>query len=179
MNMREYWERRYAKGGTSGAGSYGEQADIKAAFVNHFVEAYEVTSVVDWGCGDGEQLSRLAVPNYVGIDVSPTALEMCRARNPQYAYVLDDGPLTLRADLSMSLDVIFHFPDDDDYRRYLSRVFDAGERFVIIHSSNCDSPSQRHVRHRRFLDDVPADWWLTQRPLDVRKRGFYVFERES
>lgn len=30
----DYWENRYAKGGTSGAGSYGRQAEWKAEIVN-------------------------------------------------------------------------------------------------------------------------------------------------
>ena len=35
----EYWQRRYAAGGNSGEGSYGQFADFKAEVINKFVES--------------------------------------------------------------------------------------------------------------------------------------------
>ena len=71
---QEYWERRYAGGGTSGAGSAGRLAAFKAQFLNDFVRAHDVTSVVEFGCGDGNQLALAAYPRYLGLDVSPASL---------------------------------------------------------------------------------------------------------
>ena len=42
-----YWERRYAAGGTSGAGSSGPRAAWKAEVVNGWVRELGATSVVD------------------------------------------------------------------------------------------------------------------------------------
>ncbi len=39
-----YWEENYARGGTSGPGSYNAAAGAKAAFLNDFVRAHEVRS---------------------------------------------------------------------------------------------------------------------------------------
>ena len=50
-----FWERWYAKGGTSGAGSYGNLACGKAAFLNTFVRECAVRTVIEFGCGDGHQ----------------------------------------------------------------------------------------------------------------------------
>ena len=36
-DSRSYWERRYAKGGDSGPGSYEELASFKATILNDFV----------------------------------------------------------------------------------------------------------------------------------------------
>lgn len=34
-SSKEYWEQRYAGGGTSGAGSYGKLAEFKAEIINY------------------------------------------------------------------------------------------------------------------------------------------------
>jgi hypothetical protein len=66
-----YWERNYAGGGTSGAGSYDALALGKAVFLNEFVRAHEIGSVIEFGCGDGNQLSLADYP--AGPGCSPPA----------------------------------------------------------------------------------------------------------
>ena len=51
-----YWEKRYAASGTSGVGSYALFAQFKADVVNQFVATHGVHSVVEFGCGNGNQL---------------------------------------------------------------------------------------------------------------------------
>src|ERR1700760_1333334 len=75
----DYWERRYVRGGNSGVGSYGRLANFKAEFLNDFVEQHRINSVIEYGCGDGSQLKLASYPSYIGIDVSPRAVEICRA----------------------------------------------------------------------------------------------------
>src|SRR6185437_10475742 len=77
-NSNEYWERRYRTGGTSGAGSYNRLAEFKANFLNKFVEEHQVVSVVEYGSGDGAQLKLARYPSYTGVDISRTAVEICR-----------------------------------------------------------------------------------------------------
>src|SRR5690606_4241845 len=77
----DYWEQRYARGGNSGAGSYGKLAEFKAEVLNAFVRERQIRSVIDFGCGDGAQLALAEYPSYVGLDVSPTALHICRTRS--------------------------------------------------------------------------------------------------
>jgi hypothetical protein len=60
-----YWERNYARGGTSGLGSYHALAEAKAAFLNDFVRIRQIGSVIEFGCGDGNQLSLANCPTYV------------------------------------------------------------------------------------------------------------------
>src|ERR1700689_4886366 len=67
-----YWDSRYAGGGNSGDGSYGNLAKFKASVLNQFVAENRIASVVEFGCGDGNQVSLAEYPRYVGIDVSPT-----------------------------------------------------------------------------------------------------------
>jgi hypothetical protein len=75
QDSTRYWERNYARGGTSGEGSYGALGQAKAEFLNGFVRDQGVRSVVEFGCGDGNQLSLASYARYVCLDVSRTALD--------------------------------------------------------------------------------------------------------
>ena len=72
-----YWEARYAKGDNSGAGSYGELAEFKGRILLELIDEMAIRSVVDFGCGDGNQIGYLGQIPYVGLDVSTTAIDLC------------------------------------------------------------------------------------------------------
>jgi hypothetical protein len=52
----------------------------KARFLNAFVKGNDVQAVIELGCGDGNQLPLAAYPQYIGLDVSKTAIELCKIR---------------------------------------------------------------------------------------------------
>lgn len=57
------------------------------------------------------------------------------------------------AQLTLSLDVIYHLIEDDIFCHYMERLFNSSEQFVIIYSSNTDNKNRNedpHVKHRRF-----------------------------
>lgn len=180
----EYWEARYRDGRLgSGPGSRAAAADAKAAYVNRLIARHRVRSVVDWGCGDGRVASRFVVPRYIGLDVSAAAVEQCReacGTRRGWAYRVFDGrraPEGLPpAELSLSLDVIFHQVDPADYAAHLALVFGAAP-LVCIHSSNRNEAGAAHVLHRRFTDDVPPGWDLLASPDSGLDFGFYVYRR--
>src|SRR5690606_16109619 len=74
---KDYWDSRYGLGGTSGAGSNNELAELKASVINRLVEKENVNSVIDFGCGDGNQLNMAKYPSYIGFDISKKAVERC------------------------------------------------------------------------------------------------------
>lgn len=182
--VADYWERRYREGKRgSGAGSRGAAADVKAAFVNALIAEHHVNRVIDWGCGDGEIARRLICRRYTGLDVSPAAVALCEqtVRLPRRTWVAFDGwkkPELPDAQLSLSLDVIFHLTEERHYKRHLHLVFGAAP-LVCIHSSNRDEEGEAHVLHRAFLADVPKGWETLHRPDDERDIGFWVFRRVS
>jgi cyclopropane fatty-acyl-phospholipid synthase-like methyltransferase len=170
-----YWERRYARGGTSGAGSYYAAGEAKAQFLNGFVRSRGVRSVIEFGCGDGHQLSLAAYPHYVGLDVSRSAIALCQrrfARDPTKSFFLyDSACFTDRAglfvaDLAISLDVIYHLTEDPVFETYMTHLFAAAARFAIVYATNREMPGRAaHVRHRHFTDWTQAnlpDWRLAQ-----------------
>lgn len=171
-----YWERRYGSGGTSGAGSYGVQADWKAKIVNGWVRDRGVRSVVDFGCGDGNQLYLADYPRYLGLDLSGEAVRQCIHRfshDPTKSFLRYDPATTidpagwLRGDLTLSMEVIFHLIDDGMFEDYLGRLFDSADRYVVVCSTDrSDVPQGPHERHRRFTPWVEhhrPEWVLDER----------------
>lgn len=188
-----YWEQRYRAGGTSGVGSYGHLAAFKAAVINGFVKDNRIADVLDMGCGDGNLLSMLDLPAYVGVDVSDAALARCAERFPDRKFVSEDAlEASSRSDLVLSIDVIFHLVEDGVFARYIHALFAHARRFVLIHSSNVDAAwSSPHVRHRRFTEhvaDCRPEWRLLahlpnpypfdpERPEDTTFADFFIYAR--
>jgi glycosyltransferase involved in cell wall biosynthesis/SAM-dependent methyltransferase len=165
-----FWDRHYQAGGTSGSGSYGRLAEFKAEVLNDFVRRHDVGSVVELGCGDGNQLGLASYPSYVGLDVSPTAVRSCQATfatDPTKRFAAyRPGELEHRAELALSLDVIYHILEDDQFEQYMRDLFTAGQRFVCVYSNDDDRPSTWwEVRNRRFstwIDQHVSGWELLE-----------------
>ncbi|HEY2277115.1 MAG TPA: class I SAM-dependent methyltransferase [Streptosporangiaceae bacterium] len=194
QDSAHFWEQNYAQGDTSGNGSYGDLADGKMRFLNTLVQDRGVQSVIEFGCGDGNQLSLASYPRYIGLDVSRTAIGLCQRRfadDPAKSFFLYDGTCftdragLFQADLAMSLDVIYHLTEDAVFERYMRHLFAAGQRFVVVYSTDMElSGTAPHVRHRTFTPWVAAncpEWTLadvTQGPNTEQVRAdFFVFER--
>ena len=158
-DSRGYWEKRYRIGGNSGEGSRGVNAEYKAEVLNRFIKNHDLNSIIEFGCGDGYQLAMFDIPRYTGVDVSGTIIEQCRkmyAGDSGKTFVLLDEYANEKAQLALSLDVIFHLVEDVVYDQYLARLFAASTEYVIIYSTSVDMPSTGtpHVRHRDCAADV-------------------------
>ncbi|MFN9290386.1 MAG: class I SAM-dependent methyltransferase [Planctomyces sp.] len=167
----QYWRERYAVGGNSGGGSYGALANFKARVLNEFVRRHGVESVIEFGCGDGNQLTLSRYPLYIGVDVSPDAVQRCRLlfeKDPTKVFLTVSDYAGEQCQLSLSLDVIYHLVEDDVFEQYMQRLFDAGSSYVGVYSTNFvsdDGVTARHVRHRRFSDWVEvnrSEWSLCE-----------------
>lgn len=158
----KYWEDRYRRGGKSGAGSYNRLAAFKAEVLNEFVIYNNVNSVIEFGSGDGAQLELAAYPDYTGVDVSRTILDATRRKfadheSMRFLHTSEVTPAD-QADLSLSLDVIYHLVEDTVFETYMKQLFDAARRYVIVYSSNEDKAwPNAHVRHRHFTPWVEAN----------------------
>lgn len=189
-----YWRARYRTGGNSGSGSYGRLAEFKAEILNAFIREHNIASVIEFGCGDGAQLALADYPIYVGYDVADESIALCRSKFAQ------DPTKTFRssstwdhdhAELTLSLDVIFHLIEDDVFHTYMCRLFSSAERYVIIYSSNHEgSHPAPHVKHRHFSDwvevyhadfklvrRIPNRWPLTDDDNSQSFSDFYIYKR--
>ena len=171
FNSAAYWDARYRDGGTSGAGSRGRLAKYKAWFINQFVSRNAVHSVIELGCGDGEQLELLEFESYLGIDVSPKALDLCMSRfgtSAGFKFLLaSDLASANECELGLSLDVLYHLIEDRSFEDYLRNLFLLSIRYVIIYSSDSERPPPApHVRHRpvsTFIAQRFPEWRLAAR----------------
>ena len=131
-------------------------------------------------------------PRYSGLDVSERAIALCKDRfadDSTKSFALLQDYAGERAELSLSLDVIYHLIEDDVFDAHMRTVFAAATRFVVVYSSNTDARrtlQRSHVRNRRFTDWVSEhapDWELRQQiPGPVARNtdaavDFYVFAR--
>ncbi len=191
-DSRSYWEDRYEGGGTSGPGSYDAQAEYKADFLNRFVRDNAIESVIELGCGDGNQLGRADYPRYLGLDVASSAVKRCIERfgdDASKSFMSYDGQAFaddarfLHADLALSLDVIFHLVEDVVFEAYLRALFNAADRFVVVYSRDREAPDPgRHVKWREFTPWIAgniAGWELSRlEPAPSPEyQDFHVFAR--
>ena len=181
-NSGDYWEARYRKGGNSGAGSYGRLSLFKAEVINAIVKEFGVSSVIEFGFGDGHQLTLAEYPAYVGFDVSETAVRHCRekfAGTKEFEFLKLEDFDAQRADLSLSLDVVYHLVEDAVFSRYMEDLFRSAKQLVLIYASNFEDPKLDtiHVRHRKFSDwiDENRPEWALIRHIPNR----YTFDPED
>ncbi|NNJ94398.1 MAG: methyltransferase domain-containing protein [Halobacteria archaeon] len=196
QSSEDFWIKRYRYGGNSGSGSYDKLAAFKAEVINDFVAEHAIRSVIEYGCGDGNQLSLATYQEYTGFDVSPEAIRQCRqlfAGDASKSFHLMPDYADEQAELTLSLDVIYHLVEDRVYGEYMNRLFDSATRFVIIYSSNREQAADArapHVRHREFTAWIAAnrpDWALLQHipnryPFDPQDRyssfaDFYIYAK--
>jgi hypothetical protein len=189
-----HWQRHYEHGGNSGPGSYGVSAAYKADLINRAVRERGISSIVELGCGDGNQLAYLEVDQYIGLDISKTALHRCIERygsNMKRSFIWYDqncfhDPLCIvSADCAMSLDVVFHLIEDNVFARYIHNLFNCGRRFVIIYGLDEEQVKPGHVsvRFRAYSSYIAAnipDFRVAQHVTKTGKFGdFYLYERIS
>jgi cyclopropane fatty-acyl-phospholipid synthase-like methyltransferase len=164
FNSASYWEDRYKMGGNSGAGSYNKFADFKASVLNNAISEFEINQVIEFGCGDGNQLAKLSIPSYIGLDVSETILKHCiiKFNNDKtksfFIYngnaFVDNHDIFL-SDAAISIDVIFHLVEYNVFKKYLTDLFSCAKKLVIIYSADLDYPQKtEHEFYRKFTSYI-------------------------
>lgn len=198
ISSSEFWDSHYKNGFTSGTGSYDHLAYFKADIINKFVEKHHIKSVIELGCGDGNQLSLMNYPTYVGIDVSETIIHKNQKKFANYMNRIffhrdeKDNYMNKKYDLSLSLDVIFHLIEDTVYIDYMKDLFEASNKYVIIYSSNHEEftrwPEFRNRKFMKYVQENMSDWKLidfipNKYPFELGNEDmtspsdFYIFEK--
>jgi SAM-dependent methyltransferase len=184
FSSSDYWEKRYLNGGNSGSGSYSQLAQYKANVINGIIQRFAIESVIDFGCGDGNIISLLNLPNYLGFDVSKSAIKRCQLiykDDPKKEFRIYSDYSEEKAELSMSLDVIYHLVEDNIFSDYMDRLFQSSNKYVLIYSTNYEHRVANHMRHRCFTDYVARffpQWQLIEQIRNEIKPSmhFYFFK---
>ncbi len=197
IGSKKYWENRYVQDGNSGSGSYGRLAHYKAQFLNQFVEKHKIETVIEFGSGDGHQLTLAHYPNYIGFDVSQKAIGICKTlfendTSKTFLLVTEENLQGNIAPLTMSLDVIYHLIEDDVYEIYMNRLFALSSKYVIIYASNYSERIAPHVLSRKFTIWIKSNkpgWELITHeknpypydpndPDNTSIADFYIFKKK-
>lgn len=152
--VKKYWEGRYKGGGNSGLGSHDKAAiTFKADYVNEVIKDMNIKTMVELGCGDGNQLGLLkGYEKYIGSDISETTINNCSEMykddiTKEFEYDIDSLKKT-HYDLSLSFDVIYHLVEDDVFNEYMINMFNMGD-VVCLYTTNKDEPkTTNHIKHR-------------------------------
>ena len=168
---------------------------IKAGEVNRIVAVNGIRSVVEFGCGDGYQLGMFSIPHYIGLDVSSNALRRCikeEGSDPGKSFFKYDQSCwsdklrVMHADMALSMDVVFHLVEDEVFERYMTDLFAAGDRYVLIYSTDGPGAKRepRFTRHRNFTDWVTVHangWRLSERLENPAGTGahLHLFTRDA
>lgn len=184
FNSKQYWIDRYRlHRGNSGAGSYGIYAEYKAEIINNFLIQNNITTVLELGCGDGNQLSLLKPKKYYGYDVSLLVVENNKIRFPNFIFSTNiDDFTTMKYDLTLSMDVILHLIEDEVYEEYVNLLFSLSNNYVIIYSPDEDKDFHNHCKFRTFTRDVPKEFKLIKKIINPHKgintdADFFIFKK--
>jgi len=195
FNSSRYWERRYAKGGNSGTGSYGKLAQYKSEIINSFAKTNNIQAVIDFGCGDGNQLAYYNIPKYIGLDVSKAAIKHCKhrfKRDESKQFFLYDNKFSNKnnsvknADLTLSIDVLYHLVKDDVFIKYINDLFFYSNQYVIIYSTNFNrgyaSPHQCDREFTPIIEKNIKDFKLIETIINPYKgektmSDFFIYKK--
>lgn len=129
-----FWEWRYRDDPDlgSGVGSRGPALREKRELLTALIGLLRPVSVLDVGCGDGAATQGIPIARYVGIDLSPTAVERARLGRPDGEFragTLSDNYAD--ADLTLCLDVLIHQSAAKTYED-LVRTLCSGSGAVLL-----------------------------------------------
>lgn len=102
--------------------------------------------------------------------------------------------LELKADLTLSLDVIYHLVEDSIYETYMKRLFSTSRKYVCIYAPDDENYNNTtvlapHVHVRKFTEYISANingWelvqiqknkypWDPEKPDDTSWSDFYIY----
>ena len=138
FDNRRFWRARYEndpeKG--SGPGSRNEHLLLKNRVIRDIIENYDVSSILDVGCGDIEILRDIKIGSYVGIDIASNVV----AKNNQlqrqnWTFLCRDlagAYAPPPADLVLCLDVLIHQKSRSDYQNILAKTLAAARKIALI-----------------------------------------------
>ena len=169
-----------------------------ADILNSFVKENNIESIIEFGCGYGNQIFLFNYSMYIGFDVSPTAIKICKERfagdKSKSFFLYDslcfvDNHNIFQEDLTISLDVIYHLIEDEVFNEYMKLLFSSSKKFVIIYSSNYNKNQTYYEKDREFTRWIELNapkWKLLKKidnkypydPLEIdntSKADFYIF----
>ena len=136
FNNKIFWSFRYEVFPElgSGVGSREQNLVYKRTLLQQ-LGIEESTSILDVGCGDLEVIKTLNLHNYTGIDLSPDAIEIAKAKRPDLNFMLftgkDDATISC-AETVLCLEVLIHQKTIENYRTVIDFLARKTKRKLIV-----------------------------------------------
>ena len=156
---RTFWNRRYITDPTkgSGPGSREDHLIMKRDIIALIVKEYDISSILDVGCGDIAIVQTLRLPGYVGIDISDVVVEQNRTRRPDWNFICADLGGTFQppaSELVICLDVLIHQKSGRTYQTILNKVLTASTRVALISGYSRPDPGWNVFYHEPLSESV-------------------------
>lgn len=171
MYSINYWKGR---ANWSGAGSRGALLDFKTNFVNNFIKDNEVSSVLDFGCGDMHFAKQLSVDEYVGVDIVDRAIPSDVASKNFKLVVkrFDEVQEDREFDLCMAIDVLYHIVrgEEDYLESLLDNMILHSSKYLLIYAQDSD---QNILGESEHVYNCPWKKLMRERNVEL------IYEQES
>ncbi len=196
FNYKNYWELNYLLGQSSGTGSYGVLAEFKANVINAYILKKNITSVIEFGCGDGNQLSYMDYKQYLGLDIAKSAIDLCKAQYGsdenksflwyQPGYLINKSFIT--AELVVCLDVLYHIVEDGDFIQTLNDIFSCAGKAVILYTKIAEADKETEIETIKDRDifkylekykDFKVTELIPQKHPGISSADFIILERKE
>lgn len=162
FDYKNYWNNRYLSGETSGEGSYGILAQFKADVINDIIDNNDFNTFVEFGCGDGNQLSLMKYKKYIGFDIADSAIKICKDKfnkdiNKEFHCYVPENIKSYnigKADMVVCLDVLYHIINEEDFVKTLDGIFNISDNYIVIYTI-IKEPEQifaKHIKYRNILE---------------------------
>ena len=135
VNSPEYWDDQWRV-----------LPERVPSFYKAIVEELNGGRVLDFGCGRGDLLSMLG-PNAEGMDFSPKAVEICKARGLKAK--VGTEPVE-KYDCIVATEVL---PNLEDPEAMLKKFFEHTDKVVYVVPNNCMPPGIVETNRRLFTPD--------------------------
>jgi len=184
---KDYWDKRYSQGGTSGGGSVGEIRDWKWKIITSFLP--KINHVIDVGCGDLRFWEGRDCDDYIGIDVSPTVIEKNRLLRPKWKFICQNAfiPIPdLKKPNVFCIDLLYHVLNQSHFFNILDNLcaFSEDLLFVYTLTSNPFGPAMTDGVYQAFWKlgdymDIFEDngFKLLSLKKMIPTAGMYIFKR--
>lgn len=155
----------------SGPGSSTKATELIARILVELVAGVGATSVLDAPCGDSAWMPEL--PGYLGVDISPSAVDASRKAHPERRYEVADfcadelGP----ADLIICRDGIQHLPLLDSVAA-IENFRSTGAAWLVA-STYEDGANRNVAAGGYFQPDLQAPPFSLGTPFMVIEDGFW------
>lgn len=144
MSERNFWNKKYREGGSSGRGSIGLYRNWKWNKIKESIGT-DYNSLIDLGCGDltfwnhpiAKKIMRQRIFEYTGLDISDEIITKNRIRFPNLKFFNWPAQIEfemVHAQIVFCLDLLFHIMNEKDFNLILENACKYTSQFLVIYT---------------------------------------------